>query len=230
MWQFSGSIDGMASACRALGFPVIGGNVSFYNESRGRDIDPTPIVGVVGVIDELTDPPPPPALFDGDAVVLLGTTGAEVGGSEWATRHGLRTGAPPSVDLAAAALLHDLVRALVTDRAVRGVHDCSDGGLAVAIAEMTIAGDVGAQLELARAGGVEWFSESASRVLLSVSPDRLDAVLARAAAAGVPAARIGTAGGDRLVAPGSFDVAVAVAAAAWRGAIPRALGNEPAPA
>ena len=179
-------------------------------------------MGVVGVIDDLTDPPPPPALTAGDAVVLLGTTRAEVGGSEWATRHGLRTGAPPGVDLAAAAALHDLVRALVTDRAVQGVHDCADGGLGVAIAEMAIAGDVGAQLELERSGGVEWFSESASRVLLSVPGDRVDAVLARAADAGVPAARIGTAGGERLVAPGSFDVAVAQAAAAWRDAIPRA--------
>jgi phosphoribosylformylglycinamidine synthase subunit PurL len=228
MWQFSGSIDGMGAACRALGFPVIGGNVSFYNESRGRDIDPTPVVGVVGVIDELTDPPPPPALTDGDALVLLGTTRAEVGGSEWATRHGLRAGTPPGVDLAAAAALHDLVRALVTERTVGGVHDCADGGLAVAVAEMAIAGDVGARLD-PEMPAVEWFSESSSRVVLSVAGDRVGSVLQRAGAAGVPAARIGTAGGDRLTAPGAFDVTVGAAAAAWRDAIPRALGNEPAP-
>jgi phosphoribosylformylglycinamidine synthase len=228
MWQFSGSIDGMAAACRALGIPVIGGNVSFYNESRGRDIDPTPIVGVVGVIDELRDPPPPAALTHGDAIVLLGATRPEVGGSEWATRHGLRTGAPPSVDLDAAVALHDVVRALVSERVVHGAHDCADGGLVVAVAEMAIAGDVGAQLTL-DAPAVEWFSESTSRVVVSVVRDRVDTVLERAHRAGVPAAVIGAATGDRLTAPGAFDVALAAAAAAWREAIPRALGNEPAP-
>ena len=85
MWQFSEVVDGMSDACRALGIPVVGGNVSFYNESRGRDIDPTPVVGVVGLIDDLTSVPPAPELHDGDAIVLLGHTEAELGGSEWAT-------------------------------------------------------------------------------------------------------------------------------------------------
>ncbi len=227
MWQFSGVIDGMAAACTALGIPVIGGNVSFYNESRGRDIDPTPIVGVVGVIDDLRDPPPPAAITGGDAIVLLGATGPEVGGSEWATRHGMRGGTPPVADLDAAIALHALVRALVAERAVHGAHDCSDGGLAVAVAEMAIAGDTGARLEL-DASAVEWFSESASRVVLSVAPDAADLLLGRAAVAGVPSMRLGSAEGDRLVAP-AFDVALGDAARAWREAIPGALGNEPAP-
>ncbi|HEX5585783.1 MAG TPA: phosphoribosylformylglycinamidine synthase subunit PurL [Acidimicrobiia bacterium] len=228
MWQFAEAVDGMSAACRALGIPVIGGNVSFYNESRGRDIDPTPVVGVVGVIDSLTDVPPPAALVPGHTIVLLGTTHAEVGGSEWATRHGLRAGTPPSVDLDAAIALHGLVTTLVGDRVVGGVHDCSDGGLAVAVAEMAIAGDTGAALTL-EADALAWFSESTSRVVLSVATDRLSTVLDRAAAAGVPAEVIGTAGGVRFVAPGAFDVDIAEVAAAWREAIPRALGNEPAP-
>ena len=85
MWQFSEVVDGMSEACVALGIPVVGGNVSFYNESRGTDIDPTPVVGVIGLVDALTSVPPTPRLVDGDAVVVLGTTGAELGGSEWAT-------------------------------------------------------------------------------------------------------------------------------------------------
>ena len=99
MWQFSEVVDGMSEACAALGLPVIGGNVSFYNESRGADIDPTPVVGVIGLIDELTDVPPPARLRDGDAIVVLGATRPELGGSSWATMHGLRDGAPPAADL-----------------------------------------------------------------------------------------------------------------------------------
>jgi phosphoribosylformylglycinamidine synthase subunit PurL len=227
MWQFSEAVDGMSAACRALGIPVIGGNVSFYNESRGRDIDPTPVVGLVGVIDDLTTAPPPAALAHGDRVVVLGETRAELGGSEWASMHGQRGGSPPIVDLDRAGALHALVRGLVVERAVRGVHDCSVGGLAVAIAELAIAGGTGVRATL-EWSAIDWFSESASRVVLSVTPDAVDAVLARADAAGVPAAVVGDAVGDRLVAP-AFDVALEAAADAWRDAIPDALGNEPVP-
>src|SRR5581483_6612622 len=127
----------IAEACRRLGFPVIGGNVSFYNESGGADIQPTPVVAVVGLIDRL-DRPAPAA---GTRIVVLGETAAELGGSEWAAgRHGLVGGMPPSADLDAGARLHGVVAGLVGERAVAGVHDCSDGGLAVALAEMAIAG------------------------------------------------------------------------------------------
>jgi phosphoribosylformylglycinamidine synthase len=226
MWQFREAVDGMSEACVALGLPVVGGNVSFYNESRGQDIDPTPVVGVVGVIDDLTSAPPAPRLQPGDAIVLLGATHAELGGSEWATALGLRTGAPPASDLDAALALHELVRTLVHDRVVNGVHDCADGGLAVTLAEMAIEGGCGARvaLDTALAPGLAWFSESASRVLLSVAPGRLAHVLAAASAVGVPAAHLGDAGGDRLVAEFAFDVAVADAAAVWREGLPRALG------
>jgi phosphoribosylformylglycinamidine synthase len=115
----------------------------------------------------------------------------------------------------------------VRERAVRGVHDCSDGGLAVAVAEMAIAGRTGAELTVDTTG-VHWFSESTSRVVLSVDRASVPALLGRADAAGVAATVIGTVGGDRLRAPGAFDVALDDATAAWRDAIPRALGNEPA--
>ena len=232
MWQFSEVIDGMSDACRALDLPVVGGNVSFYNESRGKNIDPTPVVGVVGLIDELRDPPPAAMLRAGDRIVVLGATAPELGGSEWAAvLHGLLGGRPPTADLAAARRLHDLVIGLVRARKVRGIHDVSDGGLAVAIAEMAIAGGVGATLDGAAvpvAGACSpaevWFSESTNRVVLAVAPEVEAEVLAEAAAAGVPAAVIGTAGGDVIGEPGVVAVALADADDAWRGAIERALG------
>ncbi|MFM8304072.1 MAG: phosphoribosylformylglycinamidine synthase subunit PurL [Actinomycetota bacterium] len=225
MWQFSEVIDGMSEACRALDLPVVGGNVSFYNESRGRNIDPTPFVGVVGLIDRLDTPPPGPALVDGMHLVLVGPpTGPDLGGSEWAfTVHGLDGGRPPAADLDAARAVHELVAGLVAERLVAGVHDCADGGLAVALAEMAVAGDVGFTVtpEAGVARAAWCFAESASRVLLVVTPHRQAEVRDRAAAAGVRAVDLGTAGGDRLVATGAFDVALADAAAVWRDAIPQ---------
>src|SRR4051812_29631001 len=204
MWQFSETVDGMSEACEALGIPVIGGNVSFYNESRGADIHPTPVVGVIGLIDALTDVPPPARLRDTDTIVLLGSTRPELGGSSWATLHGLRAGTPPVADLDAAAALHACVAGLVSDRVPGGVHDCSDGGLAVALSEMAIHGGVGFEVDLGDA--LVCFSESTSRVVLSVAPDRVNDVLGRAGAAGVPAAVLGTASGSRLLAAGAFAV------------------------
>ena len=234
MWQFAEVTEGMSEACEVLYIPVVGGNVSFYNESRGRDIDPTPVVGLVGVIDELDAVPPPPALHAGSRIVVLGATSAELGGSEFATLHGLRDGMPPAVDLDAAAALHGLVRDLVRERVVDGVHDCSDGGLAIALAEMAIAGECGAQVSLGTdlLPALAWFSESASRVVLSVTPERVDEVLARAAGAGC-ARRRHRRRRRRPPDVGDFDVSLSDATDAWRNAIPRALGvaanSRPAP-
>ncbi len=229
MWQFSEVVDGMSDACRALDLPVVGGNVSFYNTSDGADIDPTPVVGVVGLIDRLDSPVPGTRLAAGERLVVLGDTAAELGGSEWAARHGLVTGSPPIAALDAARRLHELTAALVTERMVAGIHDCSDGGLAVALAEMAIGGGCGFVAQ--RPGrladlvpAAACFSESASRVVLAVTAARVDEVLDRAEAAGVTATEMGVGGGDRLVVEGAFDVSLEEAQAAWRGAIPSALG------
>jgi phosphoribosylformylglycinamidine synthase len=229
MWQFSEVVDGMSDACRALGIPVVGGNVSFYNESRGRDIDPTPVVGVVGLVDDLTSVPPGPALHDGDAIVLLGHTESELGGSEWAGLHDLRNGTPPAADLELAAALHDLVRAIVVGREVLAVHDVSDGGLAVALAEMAVAGGCGFDVALTSelVPALAWFSESASRVVVAVEAGTADALVERARNASVPAQRLGTAGGDRLVASGAFAVPLSDATHAWRDALPDLLRADP---
>jgi phosphoribosylformylglycinamidine (FGAM) synthase-like enzyme len=229
MWQFAGAVDGMSAACSELGIPVIGGNVSFYNESRGADIPPTPVVGVIGLIENLTTVPPSVPLHDDRRIVVLGATAAELGGSEWAARHGLMSGRPPVADLQVGAALHDVVRALVAERVVSSVHDCSEGGLAVTLAEMAIQGDVGFRVDLALAPGdagpiAACFSESASRVVVAAEAPRVAEILSRAADAGVAAAEIGRSGGDRLIADAVFDVSLADAAHAWRDAIPDTLG------
>ena len=224
MWQLSEAIDGMAEACLALGVPVVGGNVSLYNESRGRDIDPTPVVGVVGLIDRVDRRPPGAGTVDGARLLLLGTTEPVLGGSLWAQRVHARRGGPlPRLDLALHARLLELVRGLAAESVVAGLHDVAEGGLGVTLAEMAVRSGVGFAV-----GGVgtaaELFSESPSRVVLCVAGDRVVEVEARAAAAGVPVSTLGAAGGDRLVVEGLLDVGLAEATEAWRTAIPRALG------
>ncbi len=135
------------------------------------------------------------------------------------------TAARPSRTSKSVGVLHELVAGLVTDRFVNGVHDCSDGGVAVALAEMAFAGGVGFQVDVGDA--LMCFSESASRVVASVAPDRLDEVLDRAGSGGVPATVIGDAGGDDLRAEGAFTVARADAEHAWRDALPSIMGSSP---
>ena len=232
MWQFS-EVDRRHE--RGLparsGIPVVGGNVSFYNESRGRDIDPTPVVGVVGVIDELDAvPPPPPRCTAGDAhrAARHDARGARRLGVGDAPRAPRRARRPRSTSTPRPRCTTSCAR-WSPSAWCDGVHDCSDGGLAVALAEMAIAGECGAQRR-ARHG-----CAPGARVVLGVGvaraccrspPTASTTCSARAAGAGVPAAGIGIAGGDRLVAPATFDVALADAADAWRDAIPRALGHE----
>ncbi len=231
MWQFTEAVEGMSEACEALGIPVVGGNVSFYNASRGTDIHPTPVVGVIGLIEELVDAPPMVALVPGASIVVLGETRPELGGSEWAAVvHGLDGGLPPVVDLTAAARLHELVAHVVAAREVAGVHDVSDGGLAVALCEMAFGGATGFRVDLASAPGAATgtpaeaaFGESTSRVVLAVPAENVAAVLGAAASAGVPAAVIGQAGGDRCIAEGAFDVPLGLAHATWRDAIPNQI-------
>jgi phosphoribosylformylglycinamidine synthase len=230
MWQFSEVVEGMSEACEALDIPVIGGNVSFYNASGDDDIHPTPVAGVIGLIDELRDRPPAPALRAADDIVVLGDLRPDLGGSEWAAVvHGLDGGMPPLADLGRAGALHELVSTLVRERSVTGVHDVSDGGLAVALAEMAIAGDVGFKVELHYDGctpAEACFAEPASVVVCCVDPKETAAVCGEAAAAGVPARVVGTAGGDRLIVKGALDVALADATHAWRDAIPALMSRE----
>ena len=230
MWQFSEVVEGMSEACEALGIPVIGGNVSFYNASGDDDIDPTPVAGVIGLIDELRARPPAAALRAGDDIVVLGAIRPELGGSEWAAVvHGLDGGMPPAADLEQAKAVHDLVAWFVSEGLIEGVHDVSDGGFAVALAEMAIAGEVGARIEVNFddcTPAEACFAEPASVVVCSVDPAETAAVCGAAAAAGVPARVVGVAAGDRLIAKGAFDVALGDATHAWRDAIPTLMNPD----
>jgi phosphoribosylformylglycinamidine synthase len=209
--------------------------VSFYNESLGADIDPTPVVAVLGLVDDLRARPPTPRLTEGDRIVVLGVTGAELGGSEWAdVVHDLDGGPAPRADLDAARALHVLVVELVNAGRLGGVHDCSDGGLAVTLAEMAFGGSAdkcGFSVDIELVPHAEpltpaeaCFSESTSRVVLAVPSREIAGVMSAAAAAGVAAADIGEAGGDRLRADDAFDVALGEAHRAWSNGLPAALG------
>jgi phosphoribosylformylglycinamidine synthase subunit PurL len=149
MGAFAAAVDGMADACRALGLPVTGGNVSFYNESSGRPIHPTPIVGVLGLLEDATTAVPTGFPRPGLIVWLLGETKVELAGSVWQRlTTGRLEGRPPALDLAAEARLHRLLPDLAARRLLAGAHDLSDGGLAVALVEATLAAGVGATIDL----------------------------------------------------------------------------------
>jgi phosphoribosylformylglycinamidine synthase len=227
MWELSESIDGMAEACRGLDIPVIGGNVSLYNESAGADIDPTPVVAVLGVIDDLARRPPPAALVAGSCLVLLGTTDVALAGSRWAVeRRGHTGGILPALDLVAHGALLRLVADLVTDGdLVVSIHDVSGGGLGVALAESVVTSGIGCVVDGVD-GHAGLFSESPGRVLVGTTDP--GALLDRAAAAGIAASILGHPGGDRLVVGELVDLAVADVTAAWRDALPAALGQSPA--
>jgi phosphoribosylformylglycinamidine synthase II len=225
MWELSEAVDGMAETCRAFGVPVVGGNVSLYNESHGRDIDPTPVVGVLGVVDRLERRPPGPGLVDGSALVLVGPEPAQpsLAGSRWAWERGGRGGVLPLLDTDRHRAVADLVRAAVIDGLASGVHDVAEGGVGLAVAEAAVAGGVGAQI-----AGVDGhralFGESPSRAIVCVAPDGLADLADRARSGGVPLRSLGPVGGDRLVVDGLLDVAVSALRAAWRHRLPSAFG------
>ncbi|MBV9039926.1 MAG: phosphoribosylformylglycinamidine synthase subunit PurL [Acidimicrobiia bacterium] len=223
MWQLSEAIDGMAEAARALDIPVVGGNVSLYNESRGRDIDPTPVVGMVGLIDRLDRRPPGAGLVDGGRVVLLGDPDASsLAGSTWARKQGSSGGELSPVDYDRHRALVDVVRDLVGDGILTGVHDVSEGGLGVALAEMAFAGNVGFRVS-GIDGHARLFSEAPSRVVACATAEQVPEVLRRAADGGIPATELGDCGGDRLVVDGVLDVSLADARTQWQRSLPEAV-------
>ncbi|HVX91930.1 MAG TPA: phosphoribosylformylglycinamidine synthase subunit PurL [Xanthobacteraceae bacterium] len=206
MGQFVGCIRGIGEACRALDFPVVSGNVSLYNETHGRAILPTPTIGGVGLIEDLSKTATIAFKAEGDVILLVGDTAGWLGQSLYLREIcGREEGAPPPVDLAAERRNGDFVRALIAEGLAGAVHDVSDGGLLVALAEMAMASDIGAHLAAAP-GGVPahgfWFGEDQARYLLTVPAARETEILARAARGNVPARRIGTTGGDALTLSG----------------------------
>jgi phosphoribosylformylglycinamidine synthase len=236
MWQFAQAVEGIGEACRALGVPITGGNVSLYNETDGKAIYPTPVIGVVGLLEHADRMLARRFQGSGDVIVLLGVGRGELGGSEYLkVVHGLVRGVPPDVNLEAERALQDVVVALAEERLIRSAHDCADGGLAMALAECCFGtGGVGAEASIegvAVARDVRMneaaalFGESASRVIVSTPAGTLAEVLARAAARRVPARVIGQTGGNLLrIAVGgrsAVDLPIAEIERAWSSAIER---------
>jgi phosphoribosylformylglycinamidine synthase subunit PurL len=227
MWQFQQAVRGLADGCAQLGIPVTGGNVSFYNQTGSRPILPTPVVGVLGVIDDVARRVRCGFTRDGDAIVLLGETRDEFGGSEWAhVAHGHLGGRPPAVNLDAERRVARLIAAAAADGFLTGAHDLSDGGLAQALVESCLVGGRGATVEPAPGLDpfVALFAESAGRVLVTVPPDRVVPLLVSAAASNVPAEPLGTTGGPDLVIGGIPALPLPELRTAWTSTLPALLG------
>jgi phosphoribosylformylglycinamidine synthase subunit PurL len=206
MWQFVLAIEGLKDACEHFNIPIVSGNVSFYNETNGLSIYPTPMLGMVGLIDEADRAMTQWFRDEGDAIVLLGKTREDLGGSEYlkVLQH-REQGSPPFLSLDIEKALQDFALKVIHEGLVQSAHDCSDGGLAVALAECCVSGPRAAQGAVVKLGlgslrrDALLFGESQSRIILSSRPTAVGSILSRAAEAGVPAAQIGTVGGGRLV-------------------------------
>jgi phosphoribosylformylglycinamidine synthase II len=232
MWQLSESIDGMAEACVDLELPVIGGNVSLYNESGGSDIDPTPVIGLLGVVDNLVAPPPGWNWREGDTIVLVGerhATGEQsfpLGGSRWATKRDRRGGVITSVETKTLRATLDFVTGEISSICagvssdVTAVHDVSSGGVATAVAEMAAVTGIGANVVELESHG-ELFSEFPGRFVMATSD--ITAFEERARAAGVSTARLGACEGDRVVVGTMIDLSVAQITSRRRDALEDAL-------
>ncbi len=218
MAQIVGCLDGMADACRALDYPIVSGNVSLYNESKatggGSAILPTPAIGGVGVLEDVSKMATIGFKAEGETLILIGYTAGNVGQSLWLGEcHGLEAGAPPPVDLAVERRHGEFIREMVAQNAVSAVHDCADGGALVAITEMALASQIGVTLSLPEVPNPAaiYFAEDQSRYCVtSNDPDRL---LANAKEAGIFAVAIGTTGGDAVSGTG-FEVSLTALRAA----------------
>ncbi len=234
MWQLTEAIEGMAQACTALGLPVIGGNVSLYNESAGHDIDPTPVVGLLGVVDCLVAPPPGWNWHEGDRIVLVGSRHAAgeqkfpLGGTRWATMRGRRGGNVPDFDDDTLARAIDFVAAEISSICagnasdVTAVHDVGGGGLSVALAEMVAVSGLGADvIELEH--HAELFTEFPGRFVMTTND--VGAFRTRADGAGVPIAVLGTVRGDSLRIGAMIDVSIDEVSSRRRGALEESLAS-----
>jgi phosphoribosylformylglycinamidine synthase len=229
-WQFKRCVEGLADACRSFQLPVVSGNVSFYNETPDTAVYPTPVLGVVGVLEDVRGHCTAPFKTEGDVVVLLGETRDDLGGTEYLARvHDVVTGRPPALDLECEKRVQAVCLRAIREGWAASAHDCSDGGLAVALAECCIQGDVGAQIALPpealdiRLDAV-LFGESPSRIVLSASAPNAERIRALAGREGVASYTLGTVGGDDLIiAAGDrqqLALSVPEMGGIWRDAIP----------
>ncbi len=249
-WQLQEGVRGLGDACRALGLPVTGGNVSLYNEAPGGAIAPTPEIGVVGLLDDIATLVGPAFRHDLDTILLVGEVTAGLAGSAYAALAGVAAeDGPPALDLAREASLQRFIREAIARGLVAGVQDVSGGGLAVALAEGAMWSGLGASVRVAVANSpaVELFGESPSRLVVTTPPRYAAALTLLARQHGLPVEELGIVGGDRLTielagagATGAaeergsriadaLEVPVADLRHAWEHGLPRALGwEEPA--
>ncbi len=230
MGEIVSSIDGIGEACRALDFPVISGNCSLYNETNGEGILPTPAIGAVGLMKNVDRMATIAFKREGDAIILIGETRGHLGQSLYLREiEGREEGPTPPVDLAAEKRNGTFVRELIESGRVDTVHDISDGGLFVALAEMAMAGKIGAQLKPAQHGAAFLFGEDQARYVLAVPQDEATKILADAKANGIPAVLLGTAAGDRITINGLDDASVAVLTRTHEDWFPRYMRGEAIP-
>ena len=237
-YQFREAVLGMADACKAFETPVTGGNVSFYNETDGRAIYPTPVIGMVGIIEDLSNITPQSFQSKGDDIVLLGENTAEMGGAEYLyVTAGLVAGEPPRVDLARERQLQRAVLTMIQNNELRSAHDCSEGGLACALAECALGDEeapfgVKVELDDTLPPVATLFAESQGRIVVSCAPDRTENVIKLAMDHSVPARRIGKVGrrGEAFhvtAIAGQIKIDLVTLSRAYFGALP-AIMNTPA--
>ena len=225
MWQFAEACRGLKDACLELGVPVTGGNVSLYNQTGDTAIHPTPVVAVLGLIEDVTKRTPSRFQAAGERIFLLGETREELSGSEWAhVVHGHLGGLPPKVDLAAEAALAKLLKDLVG--VISSAHDLSDGGLMHALAEPAMVSGIGVDVTIEGDAFVGLFSESVARVIVTVTRENEAALVAAADEYGIALTDLGTTGGDAYTLAteaGEISIPLAELTAAWKAPIPAAM-------
>jgi len=230
MGQFVGCLKGISEACRALDFPVVSGNVSLYNETNGRGILPTPSIGGVGLLDDFTKSATLAFKAPGEVILLIGETQGWLGQSVYLRDIcGSEAGAPPPVDLIAEKRNGDVVRGMVHAGTATAVHDVSDGGLLIALAEMAIAGGIGAMLDEAPESTVPhawWFGEDQGRYIVTVNEKDLLSVFTKLKAVEVPCMQIGLTGGDEIVVAGEGRVPVDALRDAFEGWLPQYMSGK----
>jgi phosphoribosylformylglycinamidine synthase len=225
MWQLAEAVRGLADGCKALGIPVTGGNVSLYNQTGTTAIQPTPVIGVLGVHDDVRKRLAAGFAVDGAEVVLLGTTNPEFGGSAWAeVIHQHLGGLPPAADLDAERQLAILVTAAAAAGVLASAHDLSGGGLAIALAEACLHGGRGCAVALRGDPFTALFSESAARALVSVVPGREREFAELAAEHGVPATVLGVTTGGTLTVEGAFEIPLTELRQVWTATLPAIFG------
>jgi phosphoribosylformylglycinamidine synthase subunit PurL len=229
MGQLVGCVRGIADACRALDIPVVSGNVSLYNETNGRAILPTPTIGAVGLLNDFAASTSLAFKDVDETILLVGETTGWLGQSIYLREIcGREEGAPPPVDLEAERRNGDFVRGLITEGQVTAVHDLSDGGLLVALAEMAMASGIGARLGPPPSGLAPhafWFGEDQARYLVTVRNSAADALMARAANADVPVWRLGSTQGTALTVPNERPIVVAALAARFEAWFPAYMAD-----